>query len=112
GVRTAKGLCFCGTYKSKKDMKDVLKVAQKAADEHSSHVKDHLHWVYWQQTGGNVASNTLSKKGAHAKLGGFIEEIKSKMDNDSWSLPNVIGHDFVNEMTCKQIIELNPYYGD
>ncbi|HEY0943359.1 MAG TPA: hypothetical protein VGE08_24955 [Steroidobacter sp.] len=105
------GLCFCGTYKSKKDMKDVLKVAQKAADEHNSHVKDHLHWVYWQQTGGNVSGNTKAKDGAHAKLGDFIKEIRTKIDRDSWTLPNVIGHDFVNELTCKQIIELNPYYG-
>lgn len=111
GKPTANGLCFCGTYKSKKDMKDVLKVAQKAADDHKGHRQDHLHWVYWQQTGGNVSSNTLSKKGAHAKLGDFITEIKAKIDKDNWTLPNVIGHDFVNEQTCKQIIELNPYYG-
>src|SRR5690606_34808791 len=90
---TVSGLCFCGTYKSKKDMKDVLKVAQKAADDHKGHRKDHLHWVYWQQTGGNVSSNTKSKDGAHAKLGDFIKEIKSKIDKDNWTLPNVIGHE-------------------
>ncbi len=108
---TVSGLCFCGTYKSKKDMKDVLNVAQKAADDHKSHRQDHLHWVYWQQTGGNVASNTLSNKGAHAKLGDFTQEVRSKIDKDDWTLPNVIGHDFVNPQTCKQIIELNPYSG-
>lgn len=110
GTASVSGLTFCGTYKSKKDMKDVLKVAQGAADAHKSHVKDHLHWVYWQQTGGNVASNTLGKKGAHAKLGDFIDEIRTKMENDTWALPNVIGHDFVNEQTCSQIIRLNRHY--
>ncbi|HEY6640814.1 hypothetical protein [Povalibacter sp.] len=111
GTPTVSGLCFCGTYKSKKDMKDVLQVAQTAADEHSGHPKDHLHWVYWQQTGGNVSSNTQGKGGAHARLGDFIQEIQIKMRNGGqWSLPNVIGHDFVNEVTCRQIIELNPSY--
>jgi len=111
GSPVANGLCFCGTYKSKKEMKDVLKTAQTAADEHHGHRADHLHWVYWQQTGGNVSSNTRSKDGAHAKLGDFITEIKAKSSMNRWTLPNVIGHDFVNEQTCRQIIELNPSYG-
>ena len=89
GSPTTSGLCFCGTYKSKKDMKDVLKTAQGAADEHHSHRQDHLHWVYWQQTGGNVGSNTKAKDGAHARLGDFITEIKAKTSMSRWSLPNV-----------------------
>jgi hypothetical protein len=112
GTSNTSGLCFCGTYKGKKEMKDVLKTAQTAADEHHGHRQDHLHWVYWQQTGGNVSSNTKGSDGAHAKLGSFITEIKAKTSMHRWSLPNVIGHDFVNEQTCKQIFELNPSYGN
>lgn len=111
GSTYTQGLCFCGTYKSKKDMADVLKVARGAADEHQGHKKDHLHWVYWQQTGGNVSSNTKGSHGAHSALGDFIKEIKAQMGGNQWSLPNVIGHDFVSDQTCKQIFELNPYYG-
>lgn len=111
GSPVTNGLCFCGTYKSRKDMKDVLRTAQTAADEHHSHRADHLHWVYWQQTGGNVSGNTKAKDGAHAKLGDFITEIKAKAGMNRWTLPNVIGHDFVNEQTCSQIIALNPGYG-
>lgn len=111
GGRYTQGLCFCGTYKSKKNMADVLKTAQGAANEHNGHSKDHLHWVYWQQTGGNISSNTAGSSGAHAKLSDFVNEIKARMDKNEWSLPNVIGHDFVNDQTCRQIFELNPYYG-
>ncbi len=112
GQSISKGLCFCGEFKGSTDMTKVLGNTIRDADNHKSHPKDHLHWVYWQQTGGNVNKNTTSATGAHAKLGDFIKEVKNKMDSDHWSLPNVIGHDFVNEQSCKQIFELNPYYGD
>jgi hypothetical protein len=126
GVELPFGLTCCGIYKGTKNMSKVTRAAQNAAAEHRGHHRDHLHWVYWQQTMttnllglkevvtglGNIRSKTTSAQGAHGKLGDFIDEIRQKRDSGEWYTPNIIGHDFVTAETCKRIYELNVYYGD
>lgn len=60
----------------------------------------------------NIHEATTGSKGAHAKLADFLGQVRQKIDDNQWKLPNVIGHDFVNEQACRQIIELKPYFGD
>jgi hypothetical protein len=119
------GLTCCGIYKGTKSMGKVTTAAATAADAHSNHPRDHLHWVYWQQTMttkiplfgkevvtglGNVEEKTKGAGGAHAKLDDFLNDVKKQMGANKWRLPNVIGHDFVTAETCKKIFELNPHY--
>jgi hypothetical protein len=116
---SADGLSFCGTYSgefktrlkgSKKDQgnwsaEGAEKVAMAASEEHrknlTDHKSDHLFWVYWQETGGNVWENT--KKGMHLKLDLFL----SKFSVGNLPHPNIIGHDFVNTTTCGAIVKMN-----
>ena len=121
GTSVASGLCACGVYKSKSDIKKVHGNAVAGLDEHKSHGDDHLLWIYWQQTGGNVQKNTVSEKktdsktgrekaltgGAHGNLEDFCAEIVQNVFTGRWNRPNIVGHDFVNETTCGKIIALN-----
>lgn len=126
GTQYFTGLCTCGKYAGMtSNMSTVHDVAVKAADKHSNHDRDHLHFVYWQQTMtlgmGNIEKATKKPKkskvigvgdrdytgGAHANLGTYCEEIRDKVNSGNWKLPNVISHDFVTADTCKEVIDLN-----
>jgi hypothetical protein len=114
------GLTFCGKYsgglstalapKSKNkgnwSAEGAVNIAHTACEEHQGHARDHLLWVYWQETGGDVYKNTTAEKGMYARLDEFLSDIrdpKSKLPR-----PNVIGHDFVSETTCRKIAKMNP----
>src|SRR5207237_7428842 len=77
----------------------------KAAEEHQSHGLDHLCFMYWQLTGGNIEANTQGPTGPHEMLDQFIWDLWKKGPDSK--LPNVISHDFVSEETCSKIIKLN-----
>lgn len=117
------GLTCCGTYKGTQSMKKVTAAASDAADAHYGHPRDHLHWVYWQQTMtssmfgkefvsglGNIEKATKGAGGAHEKLDDFLADVKKQAGANTWRLPNVIGHDFVTDMTCEKIFKMNPNY--
>jgi hypothetical protein len=112
------GLSFCGKYdgglptalKKEKgnwtaESADLL--ARKACAEHEKHRgnSNHLLWVYWQQTGGNVWQNTTAPGGMRARLPNFLLALST---NGKLGMPNVIGHDFVTKETCASIVKLNP----
>jgi hypothetical protein len=116
------GLSFCGKYSGdvgdtaiwKKDEKkgnwtaesaDIL--AHVGCEEHEKHRgnSNHLLWVYWQQTGGNIAEKTNARGGMRDRLGNFLKDVST---NSKLAMPNVIGHDFVTKETCASIVKLNP----
>jgi hypothetical protein len=110
---------FCGTYTGdlktaskplKKDKgnwspEGAVKNAEEASQRHKNHSPDHLFWIYWQETGGNVFKNTTDKLGMHNRLKNFLSRIKDSKNN--LALPNVIGHDFVDRFTCGEIAKMN-----
>jgi len=116
---TSAQIRFCGKYtgdlktKAKTSKKDngnwspegAVKNAEEACQEHKNHPFDHLFWVYWQQTGGNVRENTTAAEGMHNRLDNFLSTIRAS--NKTLPLPNVIGHDFVNNFTCGAIAKMN-----
>jgi hypothetical protein len=117
----ATGLSFCGMYsgglgkslalKSKDkgnwSAAGAVEMANAACDEHERHGGgDHLFWVYWQETGGNVLKNTTASQGMHARLDNFLSEFRNP--NNKLRLPNIIGHDFVDATTCRKILKMNP----
>jgi hypothetical protein len=116
---TSAQIRFCGKYtgdlktKAKTSKKDngnwspegAVKNAEEACQEHKNHPSDHLFWVYWQQTGGNVRENTTAAEGMHNRLDNFLSTIRAS--NKTLPLPNVIGHDFVNNFTCGAIAKMN-----
>ena len=81
----------------------AVKIAHAACEAHQTHVGNHLLWVYWQETGGDVLKNTTATQGMHARLDQFLFDIKDKKSPK----PNVIGHDFVSETTCSKIAKMN-----
>jgi hypothetical protein len=116
------GLSFCGMYSgelkarakpSKKDQgnwsaEGAVEIAMNASKEHKdlqTHPPDHLFWVYWQETGGNVLQNTTATTGVKYRLDNFLHELRDP--NNNFRLPNVIGHDFVNKATCSRIVKIN-----
>jgi hypothetical protein len=114
------GLTFCGKYsggvgtslapKSKNkgnwSAEGSTMIANAACEEHQKHGGgDHLLWVYWQETGGDVLKNTTASQGMHARLDKFLSNIRDPKEN--LPLPNVIGHDFVNATTCRKIVKMN-----
>ncbi|MET0349653.1 MAG: hypothetical protein ABW067_07680 [Rhizobacter sp.] len=107
GKASGNGLCTCGGFASSDKMDKVYDKSIAAVKKHLEHGNDHLCFVYWQLTGGNVQNNTMSPTtGTHARLDGFINDVvRSAMA--SGNLPNVISHDFVSEDSCAQIIALN-----
>jgi hypothetical protein len=81
--------------------------AEEAWSEHQKHCKsvpDHLWWVYWQQTGGNVWENTSATTGMHNRLDNFL----SRFRTGNLPHPNIIGQDFVERFTCSAIVKMNP----
>src|SRR5262245_41154496 len=97
------GLSFCGSYRGALGTRLALKakdqgnwsaegsveVAKGALAEHQKHGgKDHLLWVYWQETGGDVMQNTAAKGGMHGRLDAFLSDLR----NPNSPRPNVIGH--------------------
>ncbi len=123
----ADGLTTCGKYAASPKTKVVVKEALEAAAGHFYHAADHLHFVYYQQTltlksieAKTTAVNkseTFGKReipysgGVRSNLGNFLDELRAlagKTPNTPvWRFVNVISHDFVDAMTCRQIIELN-----
>jgi hypothetical protein len=119
------GLTFCGKYsggvgtslalKSKNkgnwSAEGSAKITNAACEEHQKHGGgDHLLWIYWQETGGNVEKNTTAKQGMHARLDQFLSDIRDPKNN--LPMPNVIGHDFVNATTCGKIVKMNQDVAD
>jgi hypothetical protein len=111
---------FCGKYsgglgnalapKSKDkgnwSAEGAVKIAHTACEAHQRHAGDHLLWIYWQETGGDVYKNTKAAKGMYARLDEFLSDIrdpKSKLPR-----PNVVGHDFVSQISCGKIAKMNP----
>jgi hypothetical protein len=79
--------------------------ADEAFSEHQKHnLSDHLWWVYWQETGGNVSENTSATMGMHNRLENFL----SKFRTGNLPHPNIIGQDFVEKVTCGAIVKMNP----
>lgn len=115
------GLSFCGRYsgglpkavkikgqdKGNWSADGAVRLANGAWEAHTEHGPDHLLWVYWQQTGGEVEQKVGDM---HGRLDEFLDHIKawnSKVDDTKKKLPNVIGHDFVDETTCSKIVRMN-----
>ena len=114
------GLSFCGKYSGALGtalaVKDKNKgnwsaqgsaaTASTALTQHQLHGgRDHLLWVYWQETGGNVQKNTTARGGMHSQLDAFLSDVRDP--SKGLPMPNVIGHDFVNEVTCRKIVKMN-----
>jgi hypothetical protein len=115
------GLAFCGKYsgglgksfavgkenKGNWSPEGAVELANAACQEHKTHAGGrHLLWIYWQETGGNVRENTTARRGMHNRLGQFLSDIRTP--SNKLPLPNVIGHDFVNKNTCREIAKMNP----
>jgi hypothetical protein len=111
------GLSFCGEYSGDLPDKPLGRGnwTAKSADalghtgcaEHQKHKdkSNHLLWVYWQQTGGNIWDHTTQDpQGMHARLQNFLKDVST---NGQLAMPNVIGHDFVTKETCTKIVKLN-----
>lgn len=111
----AAGICTCGEYTGRTGgqvMQNVWDRQLQNVREHQRHMgrytSNHLLFLYWQQTGGNVEQNTraaTNPQGPHARLPEFIKHVRKTFDKQYW--PNVISHDFVNDQTCEQIISMN-----
>jgi hypothetical protein len=118
------GITTCGDYAGTTDMSVVASRSLEASKTHlRTHPpgQEHLHFVYWQQTGGNIKKNTKAPNkadvkytgGAHDNLGEYGADLLDMRDEFAtagtyqFKFPNVISHDFVKDHTCKQIIDLN-----
>ena len=90
------GLTFCGKYSGGVGTSLALKsknkgnwsaegstmIANVACEEHQKHGGgDHLLWVYWQETGGDVLKNTTASQGMHARLDKFLSSIRDQKNN-------------------------------
>jgi len=106
GKPPGNGLCTCGAFANTGDMAKVEKKSLEAVKAHRDHgsENDHLCFVYWQMTGGNVEQKAKSDTGTHAKMQDFLYDCMKACGN---ALPNVISHDFVCEESCNPIIRLN-----
>jgi hypothetical protein len=119
------GLTCCGNYSRTSDIAIVAKTGLDDSRLHFKHPRNHLHFVYYQQTlmGGSILDATTSdnktplfkKKpepftgGARVNMPNFFEKLKSLADGVALpTLVNVISHDFIDPATCKQIVSLNP----
>jgi len=111
------GLSFCGEYAgglegaltnhgnwTSETAEALAHVGCKKHAEHRGN-SNHLLWVYWQRTGGNILENTTAPQGMHARLPKFLNDLST---NGKFARPNVIGHDFVTKETCASIVKLNP----
>jgi len=107
GKAAGNGLCTCGGFASSDKIDKVYDKSVAAVRAHTEHTNDHLCFVYWQLTGGNVEQNTMhATKGTHAKMDSFINDVV-RFAMASGNLPNVISHDFVSADSCSQVIALN-----
>ncbi|MBV9490725.1 MAG: hypothetical protein JO069_13535 [Verrucomicrobia bacterium] len=103
---TSAQITFCGKYnKENRSPAGAVKNAEDGCQEHNQHRRDHLLWVYWQETGGNVWEHTTARDGMQNRLDNFLSRIRDTKNN--LPLPNVIGHDFVNRWTCGAIAKMN-----
>jgi hypothetical protein len=112
------GLATCGAFASSSDISkvhaDTLRAVAKHRTDHLG-TPGHLHFIYWQQTGGDVYKNTTAPTkegkqwsgGAHSVLGDFLHELWLQ-STEAVKPANVISHDFVTADTCSKIIRLNP----
>jgi hypothetical protein len=112
------GLSFCGEYSgdvtdqpsgrgnwSAESAEGLAHVGRKEHEKHRGN-SNHLLWVYWQQTGGDIWWNTTKDpNGMHARLQKFLNVVSR---DPKLAMPNVIGHDFVTKKTCAGIVKLNP----
>lgn len=123
----AQGLTTCGTYAASSKVKVVAEKAKEAALRHfNGHARDHLHFVYYQQTMmlESIESATTAKKekelfsgkkkdytgGARTNMPKFLADLHMMASDQGADLAhyaNVISHDFVDPTTCRQIIGLN-----
>jgi hypothetical protein len=112
------GLSTCGNFASTSDVKKVHTESMKGVEKHvKEHVgkAGHLHFIYWQQTGGDVYKTTTAPKkdgqewtgGAHSNMGDCLYELWQQTTVNV-KPANVISHDFVSAETCEKIIRLNP----
>jgi hypothetical protein len=112
------GLSFCGKYsgglvtaaapKSKDkgswSPEGAVELANAACREHQNHsANSHLLWIYWQETGGDIKENTTDVRGMYNRLDKFLFDVT----NSKLPKPNVIGHDFVDKITCTKIVKMN-----
>jgi hypothetical protein len=120
---SAAQISFCGKYSG--DLKTATKlfkkdrgnwspegaatIAEEACNGHRGHPPNHLFWVYWQETGGNVLENAMASTGIHNRLENFLSKFRvTDPTNPNYlPLPNVIGHDFVDKFTCGAIVKMN-----
>ncbi len=86
------GLGVCGCFKGSSSINEVLGNAVQGAEEHACHADDHLFFMYWQQTYGNVEANTKQASigiktvkgqpkltgGTHANTPGMIKLMQQK----------------------------------
>lgn len=108
------GLGVCGVYQGTANVRLVAENAEYGASYHELyHVKDHLHFVYFQQTMflKSVKKATLKKAGDAGEDGGAHAELPKYLAGlGNGPYPHVISHDFLNPETCTQIIQLNEEY--
>lgn len=74
GQNYTNGVGVCGCFKGSQSINVVLGNAVKGADAHACHPDDHLFFLYWQQTYGNVEANTRTQGGGYV-----IEKGKPKL---------------------------------
>lgn len=67
GQKITDGLPICGCFEGKMSINDVIADGLKGANDHACHPDDHLFFLYWQQTGGYVESNTKAPGGFDPK---------------------------------------------
>jgi hypothetical protein len=116
----ATGLATCGVYANSSKLREVVGKALEAAEAHfPNHDARHLHFVYYQQTVTlkSIEDATTAPKGkksysggARSSLGDFLGELRAMAEKSNVEVPriaNVISHDFVDPITCRQIIRLN-----
>lgn len=58
------GLCVCGEFSNKKNLKDIIRKQVDNYSRHDQHrncqgTQTHLYSVYWTATGGNIEENTV-----------------------------------------------------
>lgn len=103
------GIMTCGNYSNSSDIKEVMKGQKKKIEAHKTHAgkgyKPHLFVISWTQTGGSVRNHTLAENGTHKKLPELCKVLLDDYETTDW--PQVISMDFIDDIVCSQIVELN-----
>lgn len=100
GRAVDEGLSCCGKYAESDDATTVVVSALKASEEHAAHVRNHLHFVYYQQTMfledikaateapvvGGAGGNKLTG-GVHANLDRYLGMLTERVKNEVARLP-------------------------